>query len=88
MLRNSIGCGLATTVLAALSATAWAAESIDNYALPVKTAFPAAMPRYPNAWFYIDASLAPSFDAAVRLVTGGLRQAMHLPEYYPPFDNP
>jgi hypothetical protein len=88
MLRNSIGCGLATTVLAALSATAWEAESIDNYALPVKTAFPAAMPRYPNAWFYIDASLAPSFEAAVRLVTGGLRQAMHLPEYYPPFDNP
>ena len=65
-----------------------AADSIDNYALPAKTAFPAAMPRYPNAWFYIDASLAPSFEAAVRLVTGGLRQAMHLPEYYPPFDNP
>jgi hypothetical protein len=64
------------------------ADSIDNYALPAKTAFPAAMPRYPNAWFYIDASLAPSFEAAVRLVTGGLRQAMHLPEYYPPFDNP
>ena len=88
MLRNSIVCGLATTVLAALSAKAWAADSIDNYALPAKTAFPVAMPRYPNAWFYIDASLAPSFETAVRLVTGGLRQAMHLSEYYPPFDNP
>ena len=42
-----------------------AADSIDTYALPAKTAFPAAMPRYPNAWFYIDASLAPSFEAAV-----------------------
>jgi len=88
MLRNFSGCGLATTALAALCATACAADSIDNYTLPAKTAFPAAMPRYANAWFYIDASLAPSFEAAVRLVTGGLRQAMHLPEYYPPFDNP
>ena len=88
MLRNFSGCLLATTALAALCATACAADSIDNYALPAKTAFPAAMPRYPNAWFYIDASLAPSFEAAVRLVTGGLKQAMHLPEYYPPFDNP
>jgi hypothetical protein len=58
-----------------------AVDSIDNYGLPAKTAFPASMPRYPNAWFYIDASLAPSFEAAVRLVTGGLRQAMHLPEF-------
>jgi hypothetical protein len=41
---------------------ACAADSIVNYALPAKTAFPAAMPRYPNAWFYIDASLAPSFE--------------------------
>ena len=44
--------------------------------LPAKTAFPAVMPRYPNAWFYIDASSAPSLEAAVRLVTGGLRQAI------------
>jgi hypothetical protein len=61
---------------------------IDDYALPAKTAFPSAMPRYPNAWFYIDASLAPSLEAPVRPVTAGLRQAMHLQEYYPPFDNP
>ena len=88
MLRNFSSCGLATTALAALCATACAADSIDNYALPAKTAFPASMPRYPNACFYIDVSLAPSFEASVRLVTGGLRQAMHLPEYYPPFDNP
>jgi hypothetical protein len=88
MLKNFSGCGLATTALAALCATACAADSIDDYALPAKTAFPAAMPRYPNAWFYIDAALAPSFEAAVKLVTGSLRQAMHLPEYYPPFDNP
>jgi hypothetical protein len=50
MLRNFSGCGLAITALAALCATACAADSTDNYALPAKTAFPAAMPRYPNAW--------------------------------------
>jgi len=50
---------LTITALAVLCATAGAADSIDSYALPKKTAFPAAMPRYPNAWFYMDASLAP-----------------------------
>lgn len=88
MLRKFSGCGLVITALAVMCATVCAADSIDNYALPAKSAFPAAMPRYPNAWFYIDASLAPSFEAAVKLVTGSLKQAMHLPEYYPPFDNP
>ena len=81
MLRNVSGCGLATTALVALCATACAADSIDNCALPAKTTFPAAMPRCPNVWFYIDASVAPSFEAVVRLVAGGFWQAMHLPEY-------
>ena len=87
MLTN-LGRVHAAIALATLWATAYAADSIGDYGLPAKTAFPADMPRYPNAWFYIDASLAPSFEAAVKLVTAGLRQAMHLPEYYPPFDNP
>ena len=43
MLSNLSGCGLVTTALAALCATACAADSIDNYALPAKTAFPAAI---------------------------------------------
>jgi hypothetical protein len=69
-------------------AAAAAQPPLDDFRLPPKTIFDAAMPRYPNAWFYVDASLAPSHDAAVKLVTGGLRTAMRLREYFPPFDNP
>jgi hypothetical protein len=64
-----------------------AARSLDDFKLPPKSVFDAAMPRYPNAWFYVDASLAPSYDAAVKLVTQNLRTAMRLREYYGPFDN-
>ena len=46
------------------------------------------MPRYPNVWFYIDASLAASYDSAVKLVTDRLREAMQLREYFGPFSNP
>ena len=46
MLKNFNGSGLATIALVTLCATACAADSIDNYALPAKIAFPAAMPRY------------------------------------------
>jgi hypothetical protein len=46
------------------------------------------MPRYPNVWFYVDASLATSYEAAVKLVTENLRKAMRLREFYGPFDNP
>jgi hypothetical protein len=37
---------------------------------------------------YVDASLAASHDAAVKLITAGLREAMRLPEFFRPFDNP
>ncbi|MBI3694403.1 MAG: hypothetical protein HY238_06145 [Acidobacteria bacterium] len=56
--------------------------------MPPKSAFPAAMPRYPNLWFYIDRSLAPSYEQAVKLVTNHLRRAMRLREFYGPFSNP
>ena len=46
------------------------------------------MPRYPNVWFYVDASLATTYEAAVKLVTEHLRKAMRLREFYGPFDNP
>ena len=46
------------------------------------------MPRYPNVWLYVDASLATSYEAAVRLVTGALRETMALRESYGPFSNP
>jgi hypothetical protein len=46
------------------------------------------MPRYPNVWFYVDASLATTYEAAVKLVTENLRKAMRLREFYGPFDNP
>jgi hypothetical protein len=68
------------------------AEPLDlaniDLQLPSKTAFDQTMPRYPNAWFYLDASLAANYDEAVKLVTQSLGQAMRLPEYYGPFGNP
>lgn len=65
-----------------------AARSLDDFQLPPKSAFDPAMPRYPNVWFYVDASLANTHEAAVKLVTENLRKAMRLREYYGPFDNP
>jgi hypothetical protein len=61
--------------------------SLDDLNLPAKSVFDPAMPRYPNVWFYIDTSLAPSYDAAVKLITTKLRTSMRLPEYYGPFGN-
>ena len=74
--------------LAVLTASLLTAQSIDDFRLPPKSVFDASMPRYPNVWFYVDTSIAPSYDAAVKLVTSRLREAMRLPEFYPPFDNP
>jgi hypothetical protein len=65
-----------------------AAQSIDDFQLPPKSLFDRSMPRYPNAWFYVDTALAPSYKSAVDMVTQRLRKAMQLPEYFPPFDNP
>ncbi|MGH9848187.1 MAG: hypothetical protein ACREEM_56620, partial [Blastocatellia bacterium] len=61
---------------------------LDDFQLPPKSAFDPAMPRYPNVWFYVDAALAASHEAAVKLVTGNLREAMRLREDYGPFSNP
>jgi hypothetical protein len=55
-------------------------SSIADFHLPPKSVFSAAMPRYPNVWFYLDASLAADHQAAVKLVTGELRKALHLRE--------
>ena len=83
---------VAPLALSAQSSTAAAthltARSLDDFRLPPKSVFDRTMPRYPNAWFYIDAELVSSFDAAVKLVTDGLRDAMRLREFYGPFDNP
>jgi len=65
-----------------------AAQELSDFQLPPKTVFSPAMPRYPNVWFFIAGSLSHSSEEAVKLVTGRLRAAMHLPEYFPPFDNP
>jgi len=62
--------------------------SISDFQLPPKSAFDKSMPRYPNVWFYVDTSLAPSYEHAVKLVTEQLRYAMRLREYFGPFDNP
>lgn len=61
--------------------------SLTDFKLPPKSVFDKAMPRYPNVWFYIDSSLAPSFEAAVKMVTEKLRLGMRLREFYGPFDN-
>ncbi len=63
------------------------APTLDDFRLPPKSVFDAAMPRYPNVWFYVDAKLAQSYDAAVKLVTENLRTTMRLREFYGPFDN-
>ena len=63
------------------------AASQATFDLPPKRVFDAAMPRYPNLWLYVDASLATSYEAAVRLVTGALRETMALRESYGPFSN-
>jgi hypothetical protein len=62
--------------------------SLEDFRLPPKSVFDAAMPRYPNVWFYVDATLADTYDAAVKLVTENLRRAMRLREFYGPFSNP
>jgi len=62
--------------------------TLDDFQLPPKSTFDKTMPRYPNLWFYIDVSLARSYEDAVKLVTGHLRQGMRLREFYGPFDNP
>lgn len=61
--------------------------ALDDFQLPPKSVFDKSMPRYPNYWFYVDAELAGSFEAAVKLLTENLRVAMRLREYYGPFDN-
>jgi hypothetical protein len=75
-----------------LTACALAAAPPDlplgDFRLPPKSLFSKAMPRYPNAWVYLDASLAPNYESAVKLITGELRKSLRLREYYPPFDNP
>ncbi|MGH9851616.1 MAG: tetratricopeptide repeat protein, partial [Blastocatellia bacterium] len=63
------------------------ARTPDDFQLPPKSVFDRTMPRYPNVWFYVDASLAPSYEAAVKLVTENLRTTMRLQEFYGPFDN-
>jgi hypothetical protein len=64
------------------------ARAMEDFQLPPKSVFDKAMPRYPNVWFYVDASLASAPEAAVKLVTENLRAAMRLRESYGPFSNP
>jgi hypothetical protein len=63
-------------------------RAITDFQLPPKSVFDKSMPRYPNVWFYIDARMAKTYQAAVKLVTGSLRTTMRLREGYGPFSNP
>ena len=58
------------------------AASLDDFQLPPKTVFDRAMPRYPNVWFYVEASLVDSQAAAMRLVAEQVRAAMRVRESY------
>ena len=85
----------AVVVAAALSAAAHSqqprlvdAASLDDFQLPPKTVFDRAMPRYPNVWFYVDASVADSQAAAMRLVAEQVRAAMRVRESHGPCSNP
>jgi hypothetical protein len=59
-----------------------------DYQLPPKSVFPAAMPRYPNLWVYVEKSLARDYAAAVRLVTEELRRNLFLVENHGKLVNP
>ena len=69
------------TRLATPAASVVPGASIETFQLPPRQVFDAAMPRYPNVWFYLDATLVPSYEAAVRLVAEELRGPMRLREY-------
>jgi hypothetical protein len=62
--------------------------TLEDFRLPPKSVVAAAMPRYPNVWFYVDAALVDSYAAAVRLVADQVRGPMRLRESYGPFSNP
>lgn len=76
------------SVPAMTSVTSVAPPQIEAYQLPPKSVFAPEMPRYPNAWFYVDRSLAPSYQAAVALVARHVRDGMLAREYFGPFSNP
>jgi hypothetical protein len=61
---------------------------IDDFQLPPKSVFSAAMPRYPNVWFYLDASLARNYEHAVQLVSEELGKAMRLVRFRGVLTNP
>ena len=63
-------------------------RGVEDFQLPPKSVFDRAMPRYPNAWFYVDAALVKSQADAVSLVTGNLREAMRLREFREQAGNP
>jgi hypothetical protein len=84
----TVSAAVALGIAAAVTGGSAQQQTHDDFHLPPKTIFDKAMPRYPNVWFYVAASLASSQEAAVTLVTSRLRTAMRLREDYGPFDNP
>jgi hypothetical protein len=65
-----------------------ASTTLASFQLPAKSIWDKAMPRYPNLWVYVDASLAASYDDAVALATGMMRRSMRMEERFGPFSNP
>jgi hypothetical protein len=62
--------------------------TLASFQLPAKSVWDKAMPRYPNLWVYVDASLTASYQDAVALATGMMRQSMRMEERFGPFSNP
>ena len=87
MLSSECGLSMLAALAGALALPLCGGE-LSAFQLPPKSVFSAEMPRYPNLWFYVDASLASTYDDAVKLMTSNLRESMHLREYYGPFGNP
>ena len=75
-------------LLSASSLAAAPERLLEDFHLPPKSLFSKAMPRYPNAWVYLDVSLAPNYESAAKVMTGEIRKTLRLREYYPPFSNP
>jgi hypothetical protein len=70
-LRGGRGAGNALALFASK-------PSLEDFRLPSKSVFDKAMPRYPNVWFLVDATLVGSYETAVRWVVEEIRKPMRL----------
>jgi hypothetical protein len=58
-----------------------------SYPLPLKEIFPNSAPRYPNSWFFVEQSLCPSYNEAVKLVLNELEECTGMANDFGYFHN-